>query len=157
MDRLKTFAKYALLIIAFWIFSDFLIFVGLNANYDSITSKGSVPEQVTIDNADATMVNGRISGKITADDSDISGKYLVFDMYSKRDVLLGETYMQIDDLQSGQTQDIDLHFKLQDVYYYTAKIVDEKPTIDGDLEIELLSEDLRGALLITTIVYCLII
>lgn len=58
-----TFLKYALWIIAFWIFSNFLIEIGLNSNYKNIERKDEV-SQVSIYQAEATKVNGRIRGFI---------------------------------------------------------------------------------------------
>ena len=39
MDRIKTFLKYALWVIAFAIFSEFIINVGLNSSYKKIERK----------------------------------------------------------------------------------------------------------------------
>ena len=64
MSRLKTFAKYAIWIILFWILSDILIYYGVNSTYKNLKIKNEVPSQVTIKNAEATKVNGRIKGTI---------------------------------------------------------------------------------------------
>ena len=63
MSRMKTLLKYALLIIAFFILSDFLIEVGLNCNYKKIERKDEI-SQVYIYQAEATKVNGRVRGFI---------------------------------------------------------------------------------------------
>lgn len=63
MKRMGTFLKYALWIIGFWILSNFLIEVGLNSNYKGIERKDEV-SQVSIYQAEATKVNGRIRGFI---------------------------------------------------------------------------------------------
>ena len=140
MDRMKTFAIYALIIIVFFVFSNFLIAVGLNSSYANISSRGEIPEQVHIDTAQATLINGRIYGTITnLGNEDISNKYLEIDFYSKRDVLLGRTYVQINNLNQDATQDIELHFKLQNVDYYTASITDEKIEPEN---IELIKDDM---------------
>ena len=47
MDRVKTLFKYALWLVLFIIFSNFLINVGLNSTYKSIERKDNV-EQVNI-------------------------------------------------------------------------------------------------------------
>lgn len=140
MDRMKTFAIYALIIIVFFVFSNFLIAVGLNSSYGNISSKGEIPEQVHIDTAQATLINGRIYGTITnSGNEDISNKYLEIDFYSERDVFLGRTYVQINNLGKDETQNIELHFKLQNVDYYTASITDEKTEPEN---IELIKDDM---------------
>ena len=86
MSRLKTLFMYALWIVLFIIFSEFLINVGLNSSYRPIERRDSV-SQVNVYQAEATLVNGRIRGLITNSETDnISNKYLEFDFYSKRDV-----------------------------------------------------------------------
>ena len=99
MDRLKTFLKYALWLIGFFILSNFLIYVGLNSSYRDIERRDSV-EEVQVYQAEATKVNGRIRGVIqNIDEKNLAGKYLEINMYSKRDVFLGREYIQI--LRSG--------------------------------------------------------
>ena len=128
MDTLKKFAKYIIWIVLFYFFSNILIFVGLNSNYDKISSNGNMPSQVQIEQAEATLVNGRIRGKITNDgEEDLNGKYMKVDLYSSRDVLLGTEYMQISDLEKGGTDDFELYFKGQDVDHYDISFVDEVP------------------------------
>ena len=95
MDKIKKYAMYFVLVIAFFIFSDFLIYVGLNSSYRDIQRQDSV-EEVSIYQAEATKVNGRIRGLIqNPNGEDLNGKYIEVDLYSKRDVFLGRKYIQI--------------------------------------------------------------
>ena len=76
MDRMKTFLIYVLLIIGFFVFSEFIINVGLNSTYKNMESKNNI-EQVNIKQAEATSVNGRIIGTISnSGTEDINGKFL---------------------------------------------------------------------------------
>lgn len=59
-----TFLKYVLWLIAFFIFSNFLIEVGLNSNYKKIERRDEF-SGVSIYQAEATKVNGRIRGFIS--------------------------------------------------------------------------------------------
>ena len=139
MDRMKTFLKYIMWIILFFIFSEIMININLESTYKNIGRKDNI-EQVQIYQSEATIVNGRIRGLITNSSSNnLSGKYLEFDFYSKNDVLLGKKYIQVNDLQDKQTQSIELLFKLKNVGYYNISVVDQKP---DDEEIELLPKDL---------------
>ncbi len=63
MDKMKKFLKYILWILAIFIFSNFLIEVGLNSNYKTIERRDEI-SQVNIYQAEATKVNGRIRGYI---------------------------------------------------------------------------------------------
>ena len=134
---MKTLFKYALWVILFMIFSDFLINVGLNSAYRPIERRDSV-SQVNIYQAEATLVNGRIRGLITNSETDnISNKYLEFDFYSERDVFLGRKFIDINELQANETQSFEILFKLEGVEYYTVSVIDQKP--EGE-EIEILPE-----------------
>ena len=139
MDRLKTFLKYALWIIGFFILSNFLIYVGLNSNYRDLERKDSI-QQVQIYQAEATKVNGRIRGLIqNSNNENLDGKYIEVDLYSKRDVFLGRKYIQIENLEQGQSQAFEMLFKFQFFSSYKISIVDER--MDGE-ELELLPVDL---------------
>lgn len=129
---------YALWIVLFIIFSEFLINVGLNSTYKPIERRDNV-SQVNVYQAEATLVNGRIRGLITNSETDnISNKYLEFDFYSERDVYLGKKIININELQPDETQNFEILFKLEDVDYYTVSVLDERP--EGE-EIEILPDN----------------
>ncbi len=154
MKRVKTLLMYALWVILFFILSDFLINVGLNAAYKPIERKDNIA-QVNIYQAEATLVNGRIRGLITNSQPDnLSGKYLEIDFYSKRDVFLGRKFININQLQENETQNFEVLFKLEDVKYYTVSVVDEKPETE---EIETIFDEMtRPEVLLATAVALLI-
>lgn len=145
---------YALWVILFFILSDFLINVGLNAAYKPIERKDTMA-QVNVYQAEATLVNGRIRGLITNSQPDnVSGKYLEINFYSKRDVFLGRKSIPINQLQENETQNFEVLFKLQDVKYYTVNIVDEKTQTE---EIEtILDEMTKPQILLATAIALLI-
>ena len=141
MDRVKTFIKYALWIVAFAVFSEILINVGLNSTYREMEKTGNIPEQVTINQAESTSVNQRIRGTITnSGDEDLNGKYMKMDFYSERGVFLGEKYIPIQNVNKGETTDFEIFSKLQNAKSYVVSIVDEKKV--GTLgEIEILPKE----------------
>ena len=155
MDRLKTLFMYASWVILFFIFSNFLINVGLNATYKPIERRDNV-SQVNIYQAEATLVDGRIRGIITnSETEDLSGKYLEVDFYSGRDVYLGRKIININQLQANETQNFEILFKLEDVEYYSVSIIDERP--EGE-EIEILPDgwtttDVVVATVITMLIF----
>lgn len=139
MSRVKTLLMYASWVVLFFILSDFLINVGLNASYKPIERRDNVA-QVNIYQAEATLVNGRIRGLITNSQPDnLSGKYLEIDFYSKRDVFLGRKFIDINQLQENETQNFEVLFKLEDVAYYNVSVVDERPDIE---EIETIFDEM---------------
>ena len=139
MSRVKTLILYVLAIIGFFLFSELLINASLESEYKPIGRKDNI-NQVIITQAEATKVNGRIKGKIiNPEDNSLSGKYLKFDFYSARDVLKGTKYIDVSQLQTNQIEEIEMHFKLEDINYYTVSFADEKT----ETEIKLLPQDLN--------------
>ncbi len=139
MSRVKTLILYVLAIIGFFLFSELLINASLESEYKQIGRKDNI-NQVIITQAEATKVNGRIKGKIiNPEDNSLSGKYLKFDFYSARDVLKGTKYIDVSQLQTNQIEEIEMHFKLEDINYYTVSFADEKT----ETEIKLLPQDLN--------------
>ena len=151
MSRLKTFAKYAIWIILFWILSDILIYYGVNSTYKNLKIKNEIPSQVTIKNAEATKVNGRIKGTIAnKEDSDMSGKYLKIDLYSDNGNLLATEYEEIGNLRVNEVKNFETYFKMQDVKQYEVNIVDKK-TEETTSDV-FMTEDMKntGVLLLLT-------
>lgn len=149
MDRIKTFLKYALWVIAFAIFSEFIINVGLNSSYKKIERKDETP-QVQIYQAEATLVNGRING--TIDTSSTNQQYVKIDLFSKRGTFLGKKYIQLQKAQSKQ--DFSIYFELHDVESYQISLVDEKE--EGELELipkELTKPEIILATIVTMLIF----
>lgn len=130
MDRMKTFLIYALCIIGFFIFSDLMIYLNLETTYQNIGRKDHI-EQVTIYQAQATKINGRIKGEIYNSQNKITNKYLRIDLYSERDICLGSKYIDISAMRENETRNFEIYFKVQDVDYYELKFTDEKE--EGEL------------------------
>ena len=127
MDRVKTLFKYALWIILFWILSDVLIYFGINSTYKDIEKRNEISSQITIDDAEATTVNGRILGSVTnSEDNDISEKYLKVDLYSDIGNLVGTNFLEIGNLGTIETKSFETYFKIQNVKSYEINIVDKK-------------------------------
>lgn len=124
LDKIKKFALYAILIFIFYLFSSFLIEVGINSTYKNIQGKNNI-EQIDITNAEATLVNGRISGKLNTEmTKELYSKYIKIDLYSPRDVLLGTKYIKMKELVMNNNS-FETYFKLEDAKRYEVSLVDE--------------------------------
>ena len=133
MARLKTFLIYALIIVGFYIFSEFIISVGLNSSYKDITRLDNT-SQIEISEAQATLVNGKIKGTIKDyGDDNLTGKYVEIDLYSERDNMVGKRYVEIETTEVNQTQDFSIYFEAEDIESYSVSIVNEKE--GGELKI----------------------
>lgn len=131
MSRIKTFLKYAIWLIAFYIFSNIMIYFNLETTYQNIGRKDNLP-QVAIYQAQATKINGRIKGTVyNNSENKITSKYLRIDLYSARDILLGSKYIDVSTMRENETRNIEIYFKVQDVEYYEITFTDEKE--EGEL------------------------
>ena len=131
MSRIKTFLKYAIWLIAFYIFSNIMIYFNLETTYQNIGRKDNLP-QVAIYQAQATKINGRIKGTVYNNgENKITSKYLRVDLYSARDILLGSKYIDVSTMRENETRNIEIYFKVQDVEYYEITFTDEKE--EGEL------------------------
>ena len=123
MSRMKTFAKYAIWLILFWILSDILIYLGINSTYKDIDRKGEIPAGIEIVEMQATTVNGRT--KINVNDTNLSGKFLKIDLYSSTGVNLGTQYLEIGKVRENQSKEIETYFKISEVKSYEITVVEE--------------------------------
>lgn len=137
MSTNKKIVVWILILIGVFILSDFLISVGLNSTYKDIQREDN-NSQIVVYQADATYVNGRMRGLIK-ETEELQGKYVKVELYSKRDVLVGKSYIEIQNLQKDGIQPFELFFRAQDVAYYKIEVVNEK---EPGNELEILPKDL---------------
>ena len=112
MDRMKTLIKYVIWIILFFIFSEIMINLNLETTYQDIGRKDN-QKQITIYQAQATKINGRIKGTIYNDENNkITNTYLKIDLYSERNTYLGSKYIDISSMRENETRNFEIYFKV---------------------------------------------
>ena len=132
MKRLKTFLIYLLCFVGFFVLSDFLITASLNASYHKIERKDNL-EQITIEQAEATQKNVRVKGKIkNLPENPITLKYVEFDFYSERDIIVGSKYIDVSSLKENESMDINVNLRVDDVSYYSINFTNDRSTEDVD-------------------------
>lgn len=123
MSRMKTFAKYAIWLILFWILSDILIYLGINSTYKDIDKKGEISNGIEVVEMQATTVNGRV--KIKINDVELSGKFVKIDLYSSTGINLGTQYLEIGKVRENESKEIETYFKISEVKSYEITVVEE--------------------------------
>ena len=125
MSTLKRFAKYILLVIAIYLLTMFLTFVGFNVNYSEITLIGDLPDQITIAKAEATKSEGRIYGYVSnSRDNNVNGKYIQILVYNSDNELLTTEYLRIEGVSYGEEKLFRSTFTVDNAYSYSIDIVD---------------------------------
>ena len=103
-----------------------MIYLNIETTYQNIGRKDNLP-QVTVYQAQATKINGRIKGKIyNSAENKITNDYLRIDLYSERDNYLGSKYIEVSNMREDETREFEIYFKVQDVDYYEMSFTDEK-------------------------------
>lgn len=123
MSKMKTFAKYAIWLILFWILSDILIYLGINSTYKNIERQGEVPTGIEVVEMQATTVNGR--AKIKINDENLNGKFVKIDLFSSTGVKLGTQYLEISKVRENESKEIETYFKISEVKSYEITVVEE--------------------------------
>ena len=150
MAKLKKYLLYVLMIAAFWIFSDILIYLSINSSYTRVDAKvyTNSPE-IIIGESKATYVNGVVKGSIKNNTGDIiNDKYLKIELYSARDVKLGTKYVKIENLEVDKYQNFEMWYKFNDVDYANISVTDN---INNIVEEEFLSQETTSALILGTL------
>lgn len=128
MSRMKTFGKYLLMFVAFYIFSTILIAGFITTNFDEMEGK-IYPDNnisVKIDEAKSTFVHGYVKGTITnTSNTDIHSKYIKIEFISKRNNKILYKYIQIDELKTGETKNFTINFEAENIKSFKVKVTDE--------------------------------
>lgn len=145
MARMKTFFIYLLLVIAFFLFSQVMIYIAIHTTYEykSVEIKTAIPIEIEVQ---ATSINGFAKGKITNNtESKIENKYIKIECYSKHDVLMGTKYIKIDKIGTKEEKEFEVHFNFSKVEKAIIDIVDEKVVEEQNIkEEEKISDPKRG-------------
>ena len=144
MDRIKTFGKYVLWIVGFYIFSLFVTYIGFNVTFKNIDSLNKIPDQMNIVLAQSTKVNGRIYGEVTStENNNLNGKYIKVQIYTKYNNFAGTRYLKIEDTEINIPKKFAVNFNAENIKYYTAEIIDADEISEQQiLKIEELYKDI---------------
>lgn len=129
MSRMKTFFKYALVVILFYIFSNVMINAFFKVSYTNITNYDINVTEAFVDVTEAKVSkrNGYINGIIKNNtDKIIENRYLKFSMLSKNGNVLGEKYVRIDKLEINQIRNFEVKFDYDNVKSFRIEMTDTK-------------------------------
>lgn len=127
MDKMKTFAKYALMVIGIYIFTSIVVFIGFNLNYKDIECNNQFAEQISIEKAEATSTTGRIYGYVTNfKENNVNGKYIKVEIYDKDNEKAEVQYLKIQDVKYGKKKMFKVFFKTDNAKYCNINIVDNE-------------------------------
>lgn len=152
MSRMKTFLKYVILLLLFYVFSNIMINAFLKVSYTNVSDYDINVSEAFVDVTEAKVSNrnGYINGIIKNNtDNVIENKYLKFSMLSKNGNVLGEKYVKIDKIEVNQLRNFEVKFDYDNVKTFKIEMTDTKPEDIDFMELvktnvnDLISNDLN--------------
>jgi len=107
MERMKTFLRYLIIFVAFYIFTNILTSVALSSNHKPMicTKNESASYTISVTEAKSTSVSGMVSGTIKLNEEAAEPeKYLQIDFYSKYGNCMGRKYIELDSVKTGEKE-----------------------------------------------------
>lgn len=141
---MKTFKKiimWVAIMLIVYVVIDFSNFYIIASTYKDIEAQVQESENIKIINNEtkATYVNGY--SKITIENNlgvEINNKYILLDGYSKNNNCLVNKYVQINNLKVGESREIEIPFKAQEVkkikIYESEKIQDKYEAVSDIID-----------------------
>ena len=133
MERMKTFLIYALIIIFFYLFSNFAISTMLKTTYRDVKSENIHIEQsdngfeITVNRADSNKSQAYFTGTVkNTSDTVIEKQYVKVDSYYKGK-LMQEKYLAFENLQPGEERKFKLLYDVGQIDEFRVSYVDEIP------------------------------
>ena len=116
--RMRVFLCYLLIFVAFFIFSDVMIFFYTKSLYKPIENYEVLvtTPQITVTLAEASNVNGNLKGAIKNNTNEtMENQYIKFEFYSPRDVKMGTKYIEVGTLNPEEEKQYEFGFKFEKV------------------------------------------
>lgn len=134
MKRMQTFLTYALIIIGFYFFSNFLIDFGISSSYKDVEQDKIKMEQsnngfeIEVDKANSNRRQAYFTGTVKNNsDKVIEKQYLKVDSYFKGK-LMQEKYLAFENMQPGEERKFKLLYSLGQIDEFRVSYVDEIPS-----------------------------
>lgn len=134
MKRMQTFLTYALIIIGFYFFSNFLIDFGISSSYKDVEQDKIKMEQsnngfeIEVDKANSNRRQAYFTGTVKNNsDKVIEKQYVKVDSYFKGK-LMQEKYLAFENMQPGEERKFKLLYSLGQIDEFRVSYVDEIPS-----------------------------
>lgn len=119
--------KIVLLVIAGFILTGFLIFIGFNVNYKPIELKSEFPNQISIEKAEATKVQARVYGYVqNSSEIDLNSKFIKVSVFNSNNENIETKYLKIENLEKNERRLFKAFFNAKEVKSYSVDIVNSE-------------------------------
>lgn len=141
MDRMKTFLKYLILFVAFYLFTNVLTSIAMANYYKPMTCTKNESQSYTVAVTDAksTAVSGYVSGTIKLNEEVTEPeKYLQIDFYSKYGHCLGRKYIELASVKTGE-KEFKTNFEYDNISTYEITTTNDVVQL-SDVQTDMISE-----------------
>ena len=127
MSDLNKYFKIVLLVVAGFLLSGFLIFIGFNVNYKPIELKSEFPNQISIEKAEATKVQARVYGYVqNSSEIDLNSKFIKVSVFNSNNENVETKYLKIENLEKNERRLFKAFFNAKEVKSYSVDIVNSE-------------------------------
>lgn len=127
MSDLNKDFKIVLLVVAGFLLSGFLIFIGFNVNYKPIELKSEFPNQISIEKAEATKVQARVYGYVqNSSEIDLNSKFIKVSVFNSNNENVETKYLKIENLEKNERRLFKAFFNAKEVKSYSVDIVNSE-------------------------------
>ena len=127
MSDLNKDFKIVLLVVAGFLLTGFLIFIGFNVNFKPIELKSELPSQLSIEKAEASKVQARVYGYVqNSNDNNLNGKFIRVSVFNSNNENMETKYLKIENLKENERKLFKAFFNEKDVKSYSLDIVNSE-------------------------------
>lgn len=127
MTDLNKDLKIVLLVAAGFLLTGFLIFIGLNVNFKPIELKYELPNQISIEKAEAIKVQARVYGYVqNSEEVNLNNKFIKVSIFDSKGVNVDTKYLKIENLKKNERKLFKAWFNKKDVKSYAVDIVNSE-------------------------------
>jgi len=127
MTDLNKDLKIVLLVAAGFLLTGFLIFIGLNVNFKPIELKYELPNQISIEKAEAIKVQARVYGYVqNSEEINLNNKFIKVSIFDSKGENVDTKYLKIENLNKSEKKLFKAWFNKKDVKSYAVDIVNSE-------------------------------
>ncbi len=132
MARMKTFFTYALIVILFYLFSNFAIDIMISNSYTNLSNNVEIEKsnngfEINVEKANSNKRQGYFEGTVKNTSNKVIDKqYVKVDSYYKGR-LMQSKYLAFENMQPGEERKFKLRYSVGNIDEYKVSYVDEIP------------------------------
>lgn len=125
MTDLNKDIRIVLMVIAGFLLTGFLVFVGFNVNYKPIDLNSELPNQISIEKAEATQIQARVYGYVqNSETNNLNDRFIKVSVYDSKNNKIDTKYLKIENLKKSERKLFKVWFNEQNIVSYDIEIVD---------------------------------